>query len=236
MDIHQMHVLFRTLGQQQGLQLIRGILAESIDSFLNEAIIKLVKNILLNNTQPEKDVRTPQYTKVSSFNQLTTLFRTDSIDIQCSEDEGTINVSLDKEPLAITNIAVKYNDKVSAFDCRIIESERLHQTLLDYLNKASYEYPIISLTNSSKEPYEIEMYLSTGDNNKKVNKLLVSYIKFPAIVYYDEDNYGKEGDSSVPCDLPEHLHNQVVELAVRIWFESLGLTSERKSNENNNNK
>ena len=40
MNIAEMHNVFRTLGQQMGMQLNRGILPESIDIYLNEAIIE----------------------------------------------------------------------------------------------------------------------------------------------------------------------------------------------------
>lgn len=228
-----MHVLFRTLGQQQGLQLVRGILPESIDNFINEAAIKLILNILANNTQPNKDTRTFQYTKIGALNSLATLFRTEQVEQNLTNDSDcTIPVSLKNTPVVITNFALNYRDS-NTVDCRIIESERLYQTLKDYLNKASYEYPIISLINGNTDK-ELQLYLSTGGHNKSIGNIIISYIKYPNKVKFDEEHYGDpESDTSVPCDLPEHLHTQVVELAVRIWFESLGLTSERNSNENN---
>ena len=47
MNIAEMHNVFRTLGQQMGMQLNRGILPESIDIYLNEAIIEKVQVDLL---------------------------------------------------------------------------------------------------------------------------------------------------------------------------------------------
>ena len=147
MDIYAMHVLFRTLGQQQGLQQVRGILAESIDEFLNESIIQNARVAILGNAKPNQDVRTPQYTKVSSLNSYHTLFVTENIVLEPSpEDNREITVQLQKTPLVITNFVVNYTkgNKVTKKDCRIIESERLYQTLDDYLNRASHDYPIFS--------------------------------------------------------------------------------------------
>ena len=42
-----MHNAFRTFGQAMGLQLVRGILPESIDVYLNAAIIEKCRSILL---------------------------------------------------------------------------------------------------------------------------------------------------------------------------------------------
>lgn len=238
MDIYAMHVLFRTLGQQQGLQQVRGILAESIDEFINEAIIQNTRIAILGNTKPYQDVRTPQYTKISSLNSYHTLFVTEDITLEpISEDNRKITIQLQKTPLAITNFMVKYakSDKVTIKDCRVIESERLYQTLDDYLNRASHDYPIISLINGNTDK-QFDISLFTGDSQQDVVGMKVSYLKMPATVYLNEEDW-EQGDyiTSVSCDLPEHLHHQIVETAVAIWFQSLGLTSEQPSKKNNNN-
>ena len=49
MTIQEMHNEFRTFGQVMGLQLVRGILPESIDVYLNAAINETVRNIISKN-------------------------------------------------------------------------------------------------------------------------------------------------------------------------------------------
>lgn len=228
MDIYEMHVLFRTLGQQQGLELIRGILPESIDTFINDSIVQNVRVAVLGNVQPAKDVRTPQYTKISHISQISTLYCTEESSISAIEEGSEVQLVLTETPLCITNFVLKYKDNKKV-DCRLIESERLYQTLNDYLNRASRDYPIISLVNgNSDKSFEINLF--TGDNNKDVEELITSYIKMPKKVYFDEEN----NNNSISCDLPEHLHYQIVETAVELWFQSLGLTSERQTQQNNN--
>lgn len=51
MNIPEMHSVFRTIGQQMGLQLVRGILPESIDVFLNDVIQEKVQQELLVSTR-----------------------------------------------------------------------------------------------------------------------------------------------------------------------------------------
>ena len=236
MDIFEMHVLFRTLGQQQGLQQVRGILSETIDEYLNEAIVQNVRVAVLGNAQPAKDVRTPQYTKISPLNQFFTLYKTEESALSDIADEGSVKkIELSETPLCITNFALKYNDN-SVFDTRLIEGERLHSTLKDYLNRASHDYPIVSLYDGD-DSKSFRLSFFTGGKNNTIGSLITSYIKMPAKVFFDEDNYDTENtDSSVSCDLPEHLHYQIVETAVALWFQSLGLTSERQNQTNNNNK
>lgn len=241
MDIYAMHVLFRTLGQQQGLQQVRGILSESIDEFLNEAIVQNVRAAILGNTIPLQDVRTPQYTKVSSFNAYHTLFVTYSfskeVPVEQSNEGTEVECTLPESPVCITNFVLRYKNpgaKVIKRDCRVIESERLYQTLDDYLNRASYDYPIVSL-NRGIDDKRFVISLFTGDSLLDVDGFDISYIKMPAVVHLDEEAWeAGNKDTSRNCDLPEHLHRQIVETAVALWFQTLGLTSEQQERDNNN--
>ena len=241
MDTYAMHVLFRTLGQQQGLQQVRGILAESIDAFLNESIIQNVRVALLNNSQPSKDSRTPQYTKISPISAYHTLFITERLTKNLNHEETNvgkeIDIILSEVPLCITNFSISYGtgeNKVINKDCRVIESERLNQTLDDYLNRASHDYPIVSLLNGNSDK-QFDIILFTGDSQKDVKDVIINYVKMPDTVHLDEEHYGTSEDTSISCDLPEHLHHQIVETAVGLWFQSLGLTSEQQYQRNNNN-
>lgn len=236
-----MHVLFRTLGQQQGLQQVRGILSESIDGFLNEAIVQNVRAAILGNARPLQDVRTPQYTKVSSFNAYYTLFVTYSfskeVPVEQSNEGTEVECTLPESPVCITNFVLRYKNpgaKVIKRDCRVIESERLYQTLDDYLNRASYDYPIVSL-NRGIDDKRFVISLFTGDSLLNVDGFDISYIKMPAVVHLDEEAWeAGNKDTSRNCDLPEHLHRQIVETAVALWFQTLGLTSEQQERDNNN--
>lgn len=238
-----MHVLFRTLGQQQGLQLVRGILPESIDEFINEAIVQTARISLMGNAQGSKDIVTPQYTKISPFNAFHTLFCTEKSNMNVTDEGAEIEVSLENVPICVTNFVIEYKDK-KRFDCRVIESERLYQTLNDYLNRASRDYPIVSLVNG-KSDKEFTLSLFTGDSQKDVAGIITTYVRMPASVKFDEEYYdfidnGEEGvipeNHSVNCDLPEHLHRSIIELAVEIWLQTLGLTSKQpQDNKNNKN-
>lgn len=75
-----MHSAFRVLGQQEGLQLIRGILPESIDVYLNNIIFETVRNELLANAKTvfQDNVNT-QPTALGAINILRTLYRNKTI-------------------------------------------------------------------------------------------------------------------------------------------------------------
>ena len=76
MNISEMHSVFRTIGQQMGLQLVRGILPESIDVFLNDVIQEKVQQELLVTTKTviQENVDS-QATTMGGVNLLRSLFR-----------------------------------------------------------------------------------------------------------------------------------------------------------------
>ena len=80
MNIQEMHSAFRTICQQMGLQLVRGILPESIDVFINNVIQEKVQQELLAGTRTviQETVDT-QASTMGSINILRSLYRTDRI-------------------------------------------------------------------------------------------------------------------------------------------------------------
>ena len=73
-----MHNKFRTFGQVMGLQLVRGILPESIDVYLNAAINETVRNIISKNVANSLQVGIlPQAASITPINALRTLYRVD---------------------------------------------------------------------------------------------------------------------------------------------------------------
>lgn len=235
MDVFEMHVLFRTLGQQNGLQQIRGILPESIDVYLNEANMTIVKSTIQSNALSiNKDVRTPQYGKISPINAIRTLYVTEEQELNIEKENSKlyneVSLNLQNKVLQFTNFAVKYNSSDEEYyDCRLIEPERLFNTNKDYLNRASQEYPIVALYKGDLKTTEsIKLALCVG-GKQNIKSLLVQYIKYPETIKFDEIKSKRAN-----CDLPEYKHNEVVELAVRLWMNSLGLTSQHNQTNKDN--
>ena len=80
MDIDQMHSSFRVIGQQMGMQLNRGILPESIDTFINAEIGEFVQTELLTNAHTVlQDNVNLQSMTMSPVNLFRTLYRKDEI-------------------------------------------------------------------------------------------------------------------------------------------------------------
>lgn len=220
MDINQMHILFRTLGQQMGLQQVRGILPESIDTFLNVAINEKCRSVLQQNAStPFKDKITVQNNYVTPINALSTLYCSDKKIVftnagDCREVQlDTLNNSNVFQFISFF-VAFSKNGNVWHRPCRLIEFDKLPMILSDECSKADNEYPIISLyTSVPNGDFIGKLYLSDYTN---LDSLVFNYIKHPKEVSYDKN---------INCDLPDYLHTEIVELAVQKFFQSVGSTT-----------
>ena len=109
---------------------------------------------------------------------------------------------------------VGYNDG-TVKNCRLIEHDKLQLVLNDYCNKADDEYPVVSLVSNTNKDTVAKLYV---ENNSNVNLLTCNYICNPAKV--------QNNSNPIDCDLPEYLHNEIVELAVNKYFQSVGSTTQ----------
>lgn len=227
MTINEMHIAFRTIAQQMGLHLYRAILPESIDTYLNFSIREVTQSIINTNvSEPYKDKFTHQDNDISPVNSLRTLVKhfivnntyitKDSIEEKfvCTIPKSTLI-----NPMFYTSFGVIIGNNRHFANCRFIEKDKLQMTILDYCNKASNEYPIVTLAGESDTHVIFDIY--KGNDVNDINNFSITYLKHPNTVKYDET-----GATSVNCDLPEHLHNKVVELAVTKYVQSVNLTSQ----------
>lgn len=227
MTINEMHIAFRTIAQQMGLHLYRAILPESIDTYLNFSIREVTQSIINTNvSEPYKDKVTHQDNDISPVNSLRTLVKhfvanSGYIKKDSIEDKFVCTVSKSAliNPMFYTSFGVMIGNDALFRHCRIIEKDKLQITILDYCNKASNEYPIVVLDGEDENDVIFNIYKGNGVND--INKFGIFYLKHPNTVKYDET-----GATSVNCDLPEHLHNKVVELAVTKYVQSVNLTSQ----------
>lgn len=231
MNIEEMHVTFREMGQQMGMQTTRAIYSEDIDICLNAAILNKVKEIVISNlgVVAYRDKVAQQAQAITPINALRTLYTLGTVQDTAITGEGTevnpykLTIS-NKGVMLFTGFQVSYNGK-TIYDCRIIEIEKLGQTLRDFCNRAAKDAPIIVVYNGDDN---ITGDIYTGRTNPTKPKLVkYMYIKEPAKVHYDEDDVG----SRVDCDLPVYLHTEIVADAVRIYLASIGAVA----NDNNRN-
>lgn len=230
MNIQDMHNTFRTLGQQMGMQLIRAILPESIDVYLNDAIIEWTKEKLNNaigiDLQSNGVGKAPT---MSVINALRTLYKNTKLAIDTSNKDNEIVKYYDSEigyykllikedtinPMMFLNFSISYEDKVGReFNCRIVNADDVNMMLSDYCSKPSKDYPIAVILSDTTYNNVIDIYTNYKNPIQSID---VKYIKYPNVVKYDDTLA-----QCVNCDLPDYVHYAIVERAVNKFFTSIG--------------
>lgn len=252
MNIQKMHETFRTIGQQKGMQLIRAILPEEIDVYINDAIAEKTRAELIKSidysVKAYDNVLTSAMTNINLFKSL---YRNARFELDIDKSNNllkaynanngyheiaipTIDCSLKDtielqqgeyfiNPMLYISFSVEYDDisKGASTNGRIIPLDALDNTLNDYCNSASKEYPIITIigdpfldnnTESGSNLYDSSLQLYTNKKNCKANFINIKYIKKPNVVDY------KNG---IDCDLADYCHYEIVELAVRKFLISV---------------
>lgn len=229
-----MHVLFRTLAQQMGMQKVRGILKESIDTFINTAIIHTVQTEIRTNVGASfKENIATQRNKISTSNALSTLYIQEVITINITDGVGnnSVELAVAQNPMYFIDFALgKTNNKFVS--CRWIESDKVEETSCDYCNRDSEQNPIVSV-DSKIVSDTVKRYCNvfTGGHNSSFTKLKVGYVRMPKTVELTNEST----QTGINCDLPEYLHQTIVETAVELYMNSLGLTSNKQTSNQNNN-
>ena len=160
-----------------GMQLIRGILPESIDVYINDVIIEKTQQELLSGIRTAlQDSVNTQASTMSPINTFRTLYRSVRYKIDTSNvDENVHKVSFYNEyngfhiiniptvdsdieidereykinPMMFLGFSVEYDNTLrgNAVACRLIGSDVLETTLRDYCNGASKDSPIVVLNS-----------------------------------------------------------------------------------------
>ncbi len=222
MTIGEMHVMFRQLAQQMGMQTIRAILPSEIDACINIAINDVIKKLIAENLGSAGNEQVTIYNaRVGQINGLSTLSKRLSLTAPIKSNQRncyTTYVPLDTV-MYITAVEIGYNETNNFYDARVTQAELLGRTLEDYCNAPTYKSPVVVfLGQVGRVDIEVYTYF-TGDGliPTKANAIVISK---PAVVMYSD----VEGDG-VDCDMPDYMHIDIVKAAAEIYLRSVGITS-----------
>lgn len=227
MKINEMHVLFRQLGQQMGMQTVRNIRPEEIDVCLNTAIDNTIKRIIAENlTLASNDIFVRTNAKVGQINAIRTLYSQIKIeDIKLADIYNYYTFNIDcSNVMYITGIEVRYdtNHKHERcfingrfYECRICDLDTINYVLNDYCSRPTYDYPVCAFESNEKD-VQVKLYTSAIGKGKQPVEGNVTIIRNPAIVDYEKN---------IDCDLPEFIHTDIVQLAVDIFNKSVAITT-----------
>lgn len=231
MNVIEMHVMFRELAQQMGMQTVRAILSEDIDTCLNIAVNDYIKKVIADNVKMSGNNKIYiDNAKVGQINALNTLidkleFNTINID----EDLNIFTSSVNGDNVfLIMSGSVYYENKFGGYAARLIDSDYLYQTLNDFCNRATFDYPIISFNgNDDTTQRNIKINIFTDDQSKNINthkrplKVILNIIKKPNVITYIDDT----SEANINCNLPEFTHIDIVKAASELYLRSVVSTS-----------
>lgn len=218
MNIVDMHLYFRELAQQAGMQTVRAILPEDIDINLNVAIDAKIKNIVKENAGNVANTKVAHdNAKISQLNSLRSLYRVSTIS---GSGQGSQTAPYScriaaKDVLLFTGFKTIYEGRI--YDARIIEIEELGETLNDFCNRAEYNAPLCTVVGDANNII-VDFY--TGPiQGRQPDSVRYTYIKVPAVVCHPD--VGTQVDS----DIVDYLHKDVVKDAVDIYLKAIVATN-----------
>lgn len=231
MDVVEMHVMFREITQQMGMQTIRAILSEDIDTCLNIAVNDYIKKLIADNVKMSGNNKTYiDNAKVGQINALNTLvstleFSNISIDSKLNTFSSVENVD---NLYLIMSGSVYYDGKFGGYSARLIDSDYLYQTLNDFCNRATFDNPILTFGDLSIPAQRtVKIYIFTGDHTKDINihekplRVVLNILKKPNVITYVDDT----SNSNVNCNLPDYTHIDIVKAAAELYLRSVVSTS-----------
>lgn len=222
MTIGEMHVMFRQLAQQMGMQTIRAILPNEIDACINVAVNDVIKKLIAENLGSAGNEQVTIYNaRVGQINGLSTLFKRLSLTAPTKSSQRNCyvtNVPLD-DVMYITAVEVGYEETNKIYDARVTQAELLGRTLEDYCNAPTYNSPVVVFLGQVNG-VGIEIYTSSTGEGLVPTKANATVISKPAVVKYSDNE-----DDAVDCNMPDYMHIDIVKAAAEIYLRSVAITS-----------
>ena len=246
MTISEMHVWFRQYAQQMGMQNVRAILPEQIDTLINTSIKDTIDEVVRANVGTTNDRVITDNAKLASVNALRTLYKVKTIGIT-GEHEGVTDfkntpytfkstaIEATDTPLYYVDFAIRYSINSGAtitrwFPIRIIDDSYLADVLNDWVLAPRMRTPVMVIykdttSGAGVEDSIFELYLGENDatgiatvaEHANLHQIRCSYIKKPNEVHYLSDVGGVNVDS----DLPEQLQIPMLKHAVALYRASI---------------
>lgn len=191
MTVVEMHVMFRELAQQMGMQTVRAILSEDIDTCLNIAVNDYIKKVIADNVKMSGNNKIYiDNAKIGQINVLRTLIdKLEISNITINEEENKFTAEINNNNVFLfTSSYIYYNDIFGGFSARIVDNDYLYSTLISF----SSTLPGIgsgfssTLSFTGKPPKAVtllsELPLDLSDN-PKFNLALLLLVLFSIIKY-----------------------------------------------------
>lgn len=228
MDINSMHFDFKVKLDKVDSQDRRNFLPAETDWFLNEAQLIYVKrrygiNNKYNRGFEEIQKRTDDLKSLHIKSPTTIQPGLTPTIVNSGVYEAKLN-NLSYDYLLFTrgtaDITKDGCGSKSFISLSDTEHDDLNNTLGNNHYDPSFEWGVIPIVFSKTDDSSVtesSIYLYTN-NNFSIDKVYIDYIKMPKRVFFDGydslDGQYISGQGQVDSELPEHTHNEIVDLAV----------------------
>lgn len=214
MTVQEMHYAV-----DQGLQKVASsvydyFLADEVDFWLNRAQERFIKQRLYRATDPKKIGFEGNVKRMDDLRMLITADYTDGVTPDDTVD--FINFDLPIDYMFLVNARVTFHvnhcgeqvdtaDPETTRDLRIVEQDKVYQHQQNPFAKTKAEYPLAVVFDDEVRVFQ--------DNEKFILKTLhLDYLRQPVDINLS---------TSVDCELAEHTHHEIVDLAVKSIIEAI---------------
>ena len=214
MTVQEMHYAV-----DQGLQKVASsvydyFLADEVDFWLNRAQERYIKQRLYRATDPKKIGFEGNVKRMDDLRMLITADYTDGVTPDATVN--FINFDLPIDYMFLVNARVTFHvnhcgeqvdtaDPESTRDLRIVEQDKVYQHQQNPFAKTKAEYPLAVVYDDEVRVFQ--------DNERFILKTLhLDYLRQPVDITLS---------TSVDCELAEHTHHEIVDLAVKSIIEAI---------------
>jgi hypothetical protein len=231
LNIAQMHQGVRLAVQQVDANFMDGLLPEEIDFYLNEVIQELVKDFFEGFTRDGRAFEMSQR-RIDDLKailvkdvSLTATYVGSPLNgfhidrVELPEDHMfTISHRSDLEYVRYGTLdwsgsagqtRTSTNGKPYKVVNRTAQSDDIYRLLKDPFNTTKFDDPIADINQNYINIYTDERFI--------IKACILNYLRYPATVVLDLETPA----NSVDCDLPGHIHNEIVRAAARLLTEHL---------------
>lgn len=214
MTVQEMHYAV-----DQGLQKVASsvydyFLPEEVDFWLNRAQERYIKQRLYKQTDPKKVGFEGNVKRMDDLRMLITADYTDGVTPQASVDFIDFDLPIDYMFLVNARVTMHVNhcgeqvdgeDPQVTRDLRIVEQDKVYQHQQNPFAKTKAEFPLAVVFDEEVRVFqEKERFI--------LKTLHLDYLRQPVDITLS---------TSVDCELAEHTHHEIVDLAVKSIIEAI---------------
>lgn len=222
MSISEIHTYFKVLLNKLDSFNYQNLEPEEIDVFLNQAMFRLIEQRAYGNN-PKRETIEETQKRVDDLNNITnpystTVFSTDSYN---KTNGKYVTLPIDYRHAMQEECTISYTDcngvtQTKKIPVKPVTHDRFNKITRDPFNKPD-ENLVLRLAHSKVNGNQV--FELIGNGSVTFTTYYLTYLRTPVSMRYGSTYSTPTTD--VECELSEHLHREIVEMAIRSAIEVL---------------